>query len=166
MKELLYFLLFFARGSFQMKKLLSAVFTVVVIISFLSVPASARTFLSIATGSTGGTYYPLGGGIAEIISRNVPDFQVILRDGQTLPRRISTSSEPARSRWLSPKTTSPTGRRREWLPLRKGTTTYASWRLSTRACPLHHPERKRRKRHHGHKGQEGVRRRPRLGSPR
>ena len=72
-----------------MKKLLSAVFTVVVIISFLSVPASARTFLSIATGSTGGTYYPLGGGIAEIISRNVPDFQVTSETGNASAANIN-----------------------------------------------------------------------------
>ncbi|HRX25922.1 MAG TPA: TAXI family TRAP transporter solute-binding subunit [Aminivibrio sp.] len=64
-----------------MKKLLFAVFTAFV---FFAVPvgaASARVFLSIATGSTGGTYYPLGGGIAEIISKNVPEFQVTSETG-------------------------------------------------------------------------------------
>ncbi|MFA7621350.1 MAG: TAXI family TRAP transporter solute-binding subunit [Aminobacteriaceae bacterium] len=43
--------------------------------------ASATTFISIATGGTGGTYYPLGGGIAEIISRNVPELQVTSETG-------------------------------------------------------------------------------------
>ncbi len=72
-----------------MKKLVFAVFTAVV---FFVVPvetAFARTFLSIATGSTGGTYYPLGGGIAEIISRNVPEFQVTSETGNASAANIT-----------------------------------------------------------------------------
>ena len=38
--------------------------------------AGAKEFFSIATGGTTGTYYPLGGGIAEIINSHVPDVQV------------------------------------------------------------------------------------------
>ena len=34
-------------------------------------PAQADTNLSIATGGTGGTYYPLGGGLAELISNHI-----------------------------------------------------------------------------------------------
>jgi uncharacterized protein len=41
----------------------------------LAVPRLARaqgTQLAIATGTTGGVYYPLGGGMANILSRNIP----------------------------------------------------------------------------------------------
>ncbi|MCK4260764.1 MAG: TAXI family TRAP transporter solute-binding subunit [Halanaerobiales bacterium] len=44
------------------------------LILVLSIPAMARTqFISIATGGTGGTYYPLGGGMAEIFNEFVPN---------------------------------------------------------------------------------------------
>lgn len=72
-----------------MKKRLSTAFTAVLLIAFLSGAASARTFLSIATGSTGGTYYPLGGGIAEIISKNVPEFQVTSETGNASVANIN-----------------------------------------------------------------------------
>ena len=39
----------------------------------LSFVAAQRQFLNIATGGTAGTYYPLGGAMAEIINRNVPN---------------------------------------------------------------------------------------------
>jgi len=79
----------FARGRFQMKKLVFAVFTAVVLLVVPVETAFARTFLSIATGSTGGTYYPLGGGIAEIISRNVPEFQVTSETGNASAANIT-----------------------------------------------------------------------------
>jgi TRAP transporter TAXI family solute receptor len=53
--------------------LLSAVF-----ILFLSVSAQAQTKgvrLSIATGGTGGVYYPLGGGMAMVISKYIPNTE-------------------------------------------------------------------------------------------
>ncbi len=37
-------------------------------------PAIAQEQLSIATGGTGGVYYPIGGGLAEIINNNVEGF--------------------------------------------------------------------------------------------
>jgi hypothetical protein len=40
----------------------------------LSLAASAQN-LSIATGGTGGVYYPLGGGIAAVLSKHVPGMQ-------------------------------------------------------------------------------------------
>src|SRR5262245_19153194 len=36
---------------------------------------SGKTRLSIATGGTGGVYYPYGGGIAKIISENIPNVE-------------------------------------------------------------------------------------------
>ena len=37
-------------------------------------PALAQTQLSIATGGTGGVYYPMGGGLAEVINNNVEGY--------------------------------------------------------------------------------------------
>ena len=34
-------------------------------------PAFAEEQLSIATGGTGGVYYPMGGGLAEVINRHI-----------------------------------------------------------------------------------------------
>ncbi len=39
-------------------------------------PASAQTQFSIATGTTGGVYYPLGGAMANILSKKVPGWSV------------------------------------------------------------------------------------------
>src|SRR4030095_9444177 len=36
---------------------------------------SGKTRLSIATGGTGGVYYPYGGGIAKVISENIPNVE-------------------------------------------------------------------------------------------
>ena len=43
----------------------------------LASPASAQQGqrISITTGGTGGVYYPLGGGMANILSKNVPGLQ-------------------------------------------------------------------------------------------
>jgi len=51
------------------------IFLLVVALAFslLVIPAFARTFVSIATGGTGGTYYPLGGGMAEIFNEHLSD---------------------------------------------------------------------------------------------
>ncbi len=40
-------------------------------------PAQAETNLSIATGGTGGTYYPLGGGLAELISNHIEGHSAV-----------------------------------------------------------------------------------------
>jgi TRAP transporter TAXI family solute receptor len=37
-----------------------------------TVPAQVKTRISIATGGTGGVYYPLGGGLAALISKHIP----------------------------------------------------------------------------------------------
>ncbi|WP_029166349.1 TAXI family TRAP transporter solute-binding subunit [Aminiphilus circumscriptus] len=57
------------------------VLLVVILTAALSGMAFAKEFLSIATGGTTGTYYPLGGGIADIINRNVPELQVTSETG-------------------------------------------------------------------------------------
>ena len=38
-------------------------------------PALAQTRLSIATGGTGGVYYPLGGGLANVLTRAIPGLE-------------------------------------------------------------------------------------------
>src|SRR5688572_33381292 len=44
----------------------------------LALPAAAqqKVELAIATGGTGGVYYPLGGGMANVLSRHVPGMAV------------------------------------------------------------------------------------------
>jgi hypothetical protein len=61
-----------------MKKIL--VLVLVFVFAFAGM-ASAQTFVSLATGGTGGTYYPIGGGIADIVSKNLPDVQMTAETG-------------------------------------------------------------------------------------
>ncbi len=57
-------------------KTLGLRFLTVAATALLSVsPLMAQTQLSIATGGTGGVYYPMGGGLAEVINRHVPGYQ-------------------------------------------------------------------------------------------
>src|SRR3954454_12788045 len=44
-----------------------------------SAPAQEKINLSIATGGTGGVYYPLGGGMANVLSKYVPGVQATAR---------------------------------------------------------------------------------------
>ncbi|MGV6887834.1 TAXI family TRAP transporter solute-binding subunit [Rhodophyticola sp. SM2404] len=48
--------------------------TAAVVAMGLSAPAAAQEQLSIATGGTGGVYYPMGGGLAEVINNHVDGF--------------------------------------------------------------------------------------------
>jgi TRAP transporter TAXI family solute receptor len=61
-----------ARKRFQLATALG-----VIAIAFATVPAAAqvKTRLSIATGGTGGVYYPLGGGLAALISKHLPGVE-------------------------------------------------------------------------------------------
>lgn len=61
---------------FKRKKYL-VVFTAVMVFSLLvsgMVSAQETTFLSIATGGTSGTYYPIGGAIAKVLNENVDNM--------------------------------------------------------------------------------------------
>ncbi|NLL61977.1 MAG: TAXI family TRAP transporter solute-binding subunit [Candidatus Atribacteria bacterium] len=56
-----------------MKKFFSILLIVVAVIAVLGTNSLAQQkFLAIATGGTGGTYYPLGGALAQLISEKVP----------------------------------------------------------------------------------------------
>lgn len=56
-----------------MKKRILSMLLVAVMLVSLAASASAATFLSIATGGTSGTYYPLGGDLANLFSTVIPD---------------------------------------------------------------------------------------------
>ena len=64
-----------------MKKLLTVFFAVMLMVAIFAGAATAKTFISLATGGTGGTYYPVGGGIADIVSKNVADVQMTSETG-------------------------------------------------------------------------------------
>jgi TRAP transporter TAXI family solute receptor len=61
-----------ARKRFQLATALT-----VIAIAFATVPVGAqvKTRLSIATGGTGGVYYPLGGGLAALMSKYLPGVE-------------------------------------------------------------------------------------------
>lgn len=59
------------------KKKTFFIFTVVILFSLLLtgvVSAQPTTFLSIATGGTSGTYYPIGGAIAKVLNENIENL--------------------------------------------------------------------------------------------
>ena len=58
-----------------MRRLASAILAVAVMAAGPA-PAQEKYSLSIGTGGTGGVYYPLGGGLANILSKTVPGMQV------------------------------------------------------------------------------------------
>lgn len=64
-----------------MKKFLMLSLAALIVVGAMAGMASAKTFVSIATGGTGGTYYPVGGGIAQVVSKYVPDLQVTAETG-------------------------------------------------------------------------------------
>jgi len=59
------------------KRILFCSSLIVVALALLPLAANAqvKTRLSIATGGTGGVYYPLGGGMAALISKNIPNTE-------------------------------------------------------------------------------------------
>ncbi len=54
------------------KRVLSMILAAMLLVA-MTASASAATFLSIATGGTSGTYYPLGGDLANLFSTVIPD---------------------------------------------------------------------------------------------
>lgn len=55
-------------------KFRTAAFAASMAATLVAGPALAQTQISIATGGTGGVYYPMGGGLAEIINKHVEGF--------------------------------------------------------------------------------------------
>ena len=59
------------------KRILVLVLTISLIAGMFSFGfAAQKTFLALGTGGTGGTYYPLGGALAQMLSNNVPNLAV------------------------------------------------------------------------------------------
>lgn len=59
-----------------MKKRLLTLTLALLLALCLALPASATTFLTVATGGTSGTYFPLGGDLATLFAKNIPDLDV------------------------------------------------------------------------------------------
>src|SRR5438477_692199 len=55
-----------------MKRVMAALVAVVAAFGFATAGAQQKTRISIGTGGTGGVYYPLGGGLAALLSKYVP----------------------------------------------------------------------------------------------
>lgn len=59
---------------YLMKKFVKFAFVTAVILSFAAA-ASAATFINIGTGSTGGTYYPVGAAMAKVWNSSIPGMK-------------------------------------------------------------------------------------------
>jgi TRAP transporter TAXI family solute receptor len=68
------------------KKTLVAVLAVVLLAAG---GAEAKTFLSIATGGVAGVYYPLGGGLAQVLSNHLSDVEVTAEAGNASAANIN-----------------------------------------------------------------------------
>ncbi|WP_342447291.1 TAXI family TRAP transporter solute-binding subunit [Fretibacterium sp. OH1220_COT-178] len=55
----------------------------------LAASAAEKTFLSIATGGVAGTYYPLGGGLAQVMNKHVPNVEVTAETGNASAANIN-----------------------------------------------------------------------------
>ena len=58
-----------------MAAMLRALFLCIGLLAAAIAPAQEKFSLSIGTGGTGGVYYPLGGGLANVLSKSVPGLQ-------------------------------------------------------------------------------------------
>lgn len=64
------------------KRVLLSIGTVLVLLMVFAGPAlAAKKFFAVATGGTGGTYYPLGGALAQALSSKIPDLIVTAQSG-------------------------------------------------------------------------------------
>jgi TRAP transporter TAXI family solute receptor len=64
----------------------------VALFAFSGPAAEAKEFLSIATGGVAGVYYPLGGGLAQVITNHVPDVEVTAETGNASAANINLIS--------------------------------------------------------------------------
>jgi hypothetical protein len=61
------------RGNARLKTALAAILCACLVLA-LALPAAAEKRLSIGTASTGGSWYPLGGGVANMINKYIPGY--------------------------------------------------------------------------------------------
>ncbi|MGE4412734.1 MAG: TAXI family TRAP transporter solute-binding subunit, partial [Candidatus Caldatribacteriota bacterium] len=59
-----------------MSKKIVILFMVICLVATLGTNVFAQKFIAIATGGTGGTYYPLGGALAQLLSNKVEGLVV------------------------------------------------------------------------------------------
>ena len=71
----------------RQKRVLIVAMAALAVISFAGL-ASAKAFVSIATGGTSGTYYPIGGAIAKVVSKN-SDVQATAETGNASVANIN-----------------------------------------------------------------------------
>ncbi len=58
----------------MIKKSLSLVAALLLILTLGTAPASAEKYVKIATGNTGGVYYPVGVAMGQLFSKQIPDM--------------------------------------------------------------------------------------------
>lgn len=63
------------------KKIISIILALAVVMSALAGCSSSKRFFNITTGGTGGTYYPVGGALAEVLSNNVEELAATAQAG-------------------------------------------------------------------------------------
>ena len=66
-------------GMEEMKKGLSIWLVALASAAFLAASAWAVTFINLATGTTGGMYYPVGAAMVKIWNENIPDVNAIVQ---------------------------------------------------------------------------------------
>ncbi len=76
-----------------MKKLLSVLFVIALMASLFAGCGEKKQFLSITTGGTGGTYYPVGGAIAQTLSENIDYLTVNSQAGNASVANCNLISE-------------------------------------------------------------------------
>ena len=77
-------------------------FLATALMAAVSVASAETTRLSIATGGTGGVYYPMGGGMAAVLSKYVPGMQATAEvTGGSVDnlKLIGAASPTSASRW-------------------------------------------------------------------
>ncbi len=63
------------------RKIFSLVGILLLLLAITGCGKEEKTFFSIATGGTGGTYYPVGGALAQIISEHIPGVSAAAQTG-------------------------------------------------------------------------------------
>ena len=72
-----------------MKKRGILLLAVLLAVTLFAAAAEAKTFLSIATGGVAGVYYPLGGGLAQVLNNHVADVEVTAESGNASAANIN-----------------------------------------------------------------------------
>ena len=77
------------RRGFDLKRIFGILLVAGLLLAAGTAAAADKTFLSIATGGVAGTYYPLGGGLAQVMNKHVPDVEVTAETGNASAANIN-----------------------------------------------------------------------------